>query len=341
MPYQPDVGDVHVNTLLTQVSIGYNPGGFIADEIFPIVGVDKQSDIYASYDKSFWARDDGASAQNPNANKFQRAPGTNAASAGFKLTTTATYFASNEAIGVELPDELIANADAVFDLESDAAKLVVALLRMRRDRAFVADFFTNIGVWGTDQTVTADFSNYGTSTPIENFRTAIRTVRRQALASQDGQIVITLGALVWDRLADHPDIIDRIKYGGVSGPAIAAPELLAQLLTTAAQYPVVVKVGTGVFTTTTEGTAEASVTYTDIFGGNALTTWRPNSPSRLLPSSGYTFVWRPLVGGGAAIEFVRRIREERPRKTIIEAHVYYDQVATLTDTGVFMSSAST
>lgn len=333
---QPDVADVHVDALLTELSIGYKPGGFIADEVFQIVPVDKQTDVYATYNKSFWARDEGSSAASTGANRMLRAPGTNAAATGFTVNKTATYRADNFAIGVELPDELIANADAVFNLESDATLLVSTLQRLRRERAFAGDFMTT-GVWTTDQTVTAKFNNYGASTPIEDFRTAIRTIRRQALATPGGRITLTLGALTWDRLADHPDLLERIKY---TQTGIVAPDLLASLLTNAAQYPVDVLIAQSVVTADEEGTAEASVTYSDVISDNALLTYRTNGPSRLMPSSGSTFVWTPMVGGGRAIEFIRRIREERPKKTIIESHSYWDQVATLVGTGVYFNDAT-
>ena len=330
---QPDVGDVHVDTLLTQVSIGYDPGGHISDKCFPVVGVDKQSDIYLKYNKSFWARDEGRPAAATSADRTLRAPGTNASVVGFTVDKTNTYFCVNHALGMEIPDELVANADAVFDLESDATKLVTSLLRLRRDRMFVADFM-KVSVWKTDQTISNKWSDYGVSTPIEDLRTAYRTIRRQTLAHPDGRILVIMGALVWDRLADHPDLLDRIKY---TERGIAAPALLASLLSTAAQYPVEVLVGNSVYTEDEEGgTAEASITYSDVWDDDALMLWAPNAPSRMAPSAGYTFVWRPMVGGGGAIEYVRRIREERPRKTIVEVHSYLDQVAVLTDAGVYM-----
>lgn len=336
MPGQPDVGDVHVDTLLTQVSIGYDPGGHIADRCFPVVGVDKQSDIYLKYNKSFWARDEGRPAAATSADRTLRAPGTNAATVGFTVDKTSTYFANNYALGMEIPDELVANADAVFDLEADATKLITSLLRLRRDRMFVADFMAT-GVWKTDQSITNKWSDYGASTPIEDMRTGYRTIRRQTLATPGGKILVIMGALVWDRLADHPDLLDRIKY---TERGIAAPDLLASLLSSAAQYPVEVLVGNSVYTEDEEGgTAEASITYSDVWDDDVLMLWVPNTPSRMVPSAGYTFVWRPLVGGGQAVEFIRRIREERPKKTIIEAHTYLDQVAVLTDAGVYMDDA--
>ena len=36
---QPDVGDVHVNGLLTQLSIAYRNLNYIADQVFPPVMV--------------------------------------------------------------------------------------------------------------------------------------------------------------------------------------------------------------------------------------------------------------------------------------------------------------
>lgn len=335
MAGEPDVGDVHVNSLLTEVSIGYDPGGYIADACFPIVGVDKRSDIYALYNRSFWARDYRRPGAATSANQLLRAPGDKAQRTGFTVDVTNTYFCINEAIGMELPDELVANADAAFDLEQDAVRLVTSILRLSRDIAFIADFMT-AGVWGTDQTIANVWSDYGASTPIEDLRTAIRTVRRNALATPGGKVLIPMGALVWDRLADHPDLLDRIKY---TEKGIVAPDLLGSLLSSSLQYPVEVLVGTSVFTASEQGTAEASVVYSDVWDDDALAIWVPDRPSKVTPSAGYTFVWRPMVGGGRAVQFVRRFREEDRRQTVVEAHAYWDQVATLTGTGVYMDNA--
>ncbi len=49
----PDTNDVHVNALLTQVSIGFQPSGFFADKVFPMVPVDKQTDLILGYDNRY------------------------------------------------------------------------------------------------------------------------------------------------------------------------------------------------------------------------------------------------------------------------------------------------
>jgi len=43
--------DLHVDKVLTEFAMGYRPAGMIADMIFPMVTVDKQTDIYLQADR--------------------------------------------------------------------------------------------------------------------------------------------------------------------------------------------------------------------------------------------------------------------------------------------------
>jgi len=332
----PDVGDLHVNSLLTNVSIGYKPSGFFADRIWPVTNVDKQTDIIASYDKSYWARDLGAPGAAPTGSyHMRRAPGTRANSTGFKVdTSTLTYRCINYALGFEIADELRGNADAVFDMDRDATLLLSTLLKLRFDREFTADFMAASG-WGTDQSVTAKFSSYASSTPIEDLRTACDTIRQKTLGmSADGGVKILMGSLVERRLLDHPDIIDRIKYGASNAnPAKVTMNLLAQILDVDE-----IITAKSVYTADEEGgTAEASVTYADVLSDDILVFWTPPTASTLAPSAGYLFNWRPLTGGG--LYFVRKGRHERERVDWIEVHSYLDWVRTQTGSGVFLDDA--
>ncbi len=337
MASNPDVGDLHVNALLTQVSIGFQPSGFFADRAFPLVNVDKQTDIVAAYNQSFWARDLGGPGAAPTgSDAVKRAPGTRARTATFTVdTSTNTYRAVNYALGFEIPDELRNNADAVFDLDRDAVTLLSSLLKLRFDREFTADFMTT-GVWGTDGSVTAKFNTYATSTPIEDIRTAVDSIRQKTLGmSVDGGLKVIMGALVKRRLMDHPDILDRIKYTGSAGaPAKVSLEALASLF----EVDEVI-VGQSVYTSDEEGgTAEASVTYADVLSDDVLVLWTPKSASRLAPSGGYLFNWRPLTGGG--MTFVRKGRQERERLDWIEVHAYLDWVKTFKGAGYFFDDAT-
>ncbi len=328
----PDTNDVHVNAFLTQVSIGVQPSGFFADRAFPMVPVDKQTDLILGYDQSFWARDLGGPGAAPTgADAVKRAPGTNARAASYMVDTSMlSYRCINYALGFEIADELRSNADAVFDFDRDATVLLTSLLKLRFDREFAADF-VKTGVWGTDGSVTAKFSSYATSTPIEDIRTAVDTIRQKTLGmSVDGGLKVIMGALVKRRLLDHPDILDRIKYTGSAGaPAKVSLEALASLF----EVDEVV-VANSVYTSDEEGgTAEASVTYADVVSDDLLVLWTPKSGSRLAPSGGYMFNWRPMTGGG--MMFTRKGRMDREKLDWIEVHAYLDWVATFAGAGYF------
>ncbi len=327
---QPDVGDVHSNSILTQLSIGYQPAGYFATKIFPMVNVDKQTDIYAAYNKSFWGRDLGAPGAAPTGGMaVRRSPGTRARTAGYTVDVTNTYRCINYALGFEIPDELRGNADSVFNLDRDATVLLQSLLNLRFDREFVADFMA-ASTWGTDQSVTAKFDLYGTSTPIEDLRTACDTIRKKTLGmSAGGGVKVLMGALVERRLLDHPDILDRIKYGqSAAQPAKVTLEMIAQIL--GIDEIISAK---SVYTEDEEGTAEASATYADVLSDDMLVFWTPPSASQLAPSAGYLFNWKPLTGGG--LQFVRKGREDREKYDWVEVHSYLDWVMTASGSGVF------
>ena len=48
----PTVRDVHLDTAMTQVSIAYQNNAFIADQVFPVVRVNKKSDYYWIFPKA-------------------------------------------------------------------------------------------------------------------------------------------------------------------------------------------------------------------------------------------------------------------------------------------------
>jgi len=261
-----------------------------------------------------------------------RAPGTRARTAGFTIDNTNTYYARNWALGADIPDELRANADSVFKLDSDFVTLLTTLLKLRMDRLFAAEFMTSgWGTTATGGTTSTKWSDYGASTPFEDMRTARDTIRQGTLgmAGEMGKMKLLLGALTARRLLDHPDLLDRIKYGSnAANPAIANLNLIAQVVGIDE-----VIMASSVYTESEEGTAEASVSYSDVVSDDALLIWVPNGPELLAPSAGYLFNWRPLTGGG--LFFARKGRMERERADWVEVHGYFDLKRTNTAAGYF------
>jgi len=327
MANQPDVGDVHVDALLTNLSIAHmnKLTNFIADRVFPLVGVEKQSDVYAKYTRGDFFADPG--------HLMVRAPGTVASTTGYGVSKDNTFYCVNQAIGMDISDEIRANADAVFNMDRDAANLLTQIQMIRRERMFAADFMkTSVwtgGTGATDVDVTdanhggAKWNDYGASDPIGDIEIERDTVEL-ACGRQPNKLV--LGPIGWRRLKHHPDFIDRIKYGAAaSNPALISLQLLAQILELDE-----VLVSRAIYRSSDEG---ASLTLARVVDDDALLIYVPTAPSLLEPSAGYTFYWRPMTGG--AVQFVRKGREERPKKDWIEAHSYIDHVATEPYAGAF------
>jgi len=322
---QPDVGDVHVNALLTNMSIAhYNQmDAYIADKAFPIVFVEKQSDIYPVYDRGYFFADEGSA--------MLRAPGAQAPTSGWKITNSNTYFARNWAIGTEIPDELRANAEAVFNLDNDATLFTTQLQLIRRERQFAASFMIT-GVWGTDKVGGTDFvvwSDFGGSDPLNDLEDGLDTVEQNTGVRPNKLI---LGSLVWRRLKHHPDLVDRIRGGATTGnPAIVQRQLLAEILEIDE-----VMVARASYRSSAEG---ASLTLARVVGADALLLYTPPAPGLMVAAAGYTFVWRPMVSPGA-VQYIRKGREERPRRDWIESHSYLDMVATEAQSGYFFDGAA-
>ena len=314
----PLAKDVHVNKLLTDILIGYHNSDYIADQIFPAVPVSKQTDIIPQINKSAFFRDEAATPMGE---------ADEAADIGYTVdTSTLTYYCQRYGIKHFISDDRRVNEDDPFDSDREGAMLVTNAMMLRRERAFVSDFW-KASVWTTDVTGTTTvvkWSDYGTSTPIENLRTYKRTVRR--LLGREANLLI-LGDLTADRLLDHPDVLDRIKY---TERGIASTDLLATLFGVDR-----VLVGKSVYTASLEGVAEASVTYTANWDDDALLLYVPSSPSILEPSAGYTFYWNTGMGNGK--EVIRKFRDERVLGDYIEIRSYFDQTLTTANAGVFFS----
>ncbi|MHC4504908.1 MAG: hypothetical protein ACYTFI_16515, partial [Planctomycetota bacterium] len=155
----PTQNDVHVDGLLTNASIAYVNPNFIADEIFPRVGVRKRSGLIPKFSKDYWFRD----------GMKLRGPGTAAEEVGWVVDNTDTYYAHRYSLKHGIPDEVRDNQDDPYNQEQEAVKLLSQQAMIRRDRDFASSFFIT-GVWTTNKT-TANFtawSNYAGSTPIVN-----------------------------------------------------------------------------------------------------------------------------------------------------------------------------
>lgn len=322
---QPTRSQVHVDAILTNMSVAYmqKAENFIADKVFPVVPVDKQSDKYFSYDKNDWLRDEAQ----------VRTDGTESVGSGYNIST-ATYYADVYAIHKDIGDQTRANADAPINVDREAAEFVTHRLLTRREIQFVSDFMTG-GVWGTTASGVSSstpsageftqWNDYTNSDPIEDIEAA-----KQGVLSVTGleANTLVLGYEVFRQLKNHPDLVDRIKY---TSSQTITEDMLARMFDIER-----VLVSKAIKATNKEGATGA---YSFTTGKSALLAHVASAPGLLTPSAGYTFQWTGVSGGLGATIGTSSFRLDSLRATRIEAELAFDNKVVASDLGYFFQTA--
>ena len=326
---QPTARDVHVNTPLTNISIAFlqSADSFVASQVFPTVPVAKQSDRYYTYERGDFNRDE----------MKRRAPSTESAGGGYNVDSTPTYFAHVYAFHKDIDDQIRANADSVLSLDREATEFNAHKALIRKETIFAANYLQT-GVWATDRTGVAASPtgaqflqwNDANSTPIEDVRGEM-TVQQRSTGFRPNTLVLTQP--VFDVLIDHPDMVDRVKYGTqsqVSTVDISEMRMLWKIER--------ILVMSGIVNNAAEGAANSH----DFIGGNtALLVYSAPNPGLMTPSAGYDFRWTGLLGGasGTAGTRVKKFRIERINSDRVEIEMAFDLKLVAADMGTLFASA--
>ncbi|NBS49069.1 MAG: hypothetical protein EBS97_00385 [Verrucomicrobia bacterium] len=311
---QPTSSQVHVDAILTNISVAYmqQQANFIASRVFPIVPVSKQSDKFFTYTKNDWFRDEAQ----------RRADATESAGGGYGLSTD-TYQADVFAFHKDIGDQTRANADAPIQVDREAAEFVTSRLMLKMETQFVSSFFTT-SVWGTDYTPSNLWSDYTSSDPLGDVETG-----KRAILSTTGfePNTLVLGYDVFKTLKNHPDLVDRIKY---TSSQVITEGLMASLF----DIPRVM-VAKAVKATNNEGGTAA---YDFTHGKNALLTYSAPSAGLLQPSGGYVMSWTGVSQGLGQTIGTSRIRMEQFKADRIEAEIAFDMKVIGSDLGYFFNA---
>ena len=311
---QPTQSQVHVDAILTNMSIAYmnEMDSFVASRVFPTVNVQKQSDKYFTYTQADFYRDQAKT----------RADGTESAGSGYGLST-ATYSSAVWALHKDIGDQVRANSDAPLDPDMDATRFLSHQMMIRQERDWATNFFTT-GVWDTDSTPSTLWSASG-SDPIGNIETGKNTI-----LSDTGYLANTLvlSYNTYSVLKNHPDFVDRFKY--TSADSIG-PELMARLLEV--DRVLVMK---GVYNSAAEG---GTASYAQIGDKDALLCYVAPSAGLMTASAGYNFVWTGVGGGLGTSTAVSRFRMDHLRSDRLEIESAWDFKVVGSPLGYFFSNA--
>jgi hypothetical protein len=319
----PTRQQIHIDRALTNMSVAYmqDASVFIADQVFPRVPVQKQSDTYFIYAKEDFFRDDAQ----------ERAHGTESAGGDYDIDQAPPYFCKIYAYHKDVTEDERVNADEPIKPDADATEFVSHKLLIRRENLWAAKYFKD-GIWATDITGVAANPqqdqtlqwDQAASDPVK-FIKGLRTKMVEATGYAPN--VLVLSPYAYDALTEHEAIIDKIKY---TQKGVVTKDLLASLFEVDK-----ILVPYGIQNTAAKGN-KAAMSF--IMGKHALLAYAAPKPGIKIPSAGYIFVWKGLKGAGAFGNRVVRIPmpwlgmdTER-----IEGEMAFDMKVVAADLGIFL-----
>jgi len=330
---QPTLQDVHVNRPLTNISVAYlqEAAGveFVADKAFPAVPVENKSDLYYTYARADFNRDE----------MQKRALSTESAGTGYNVNSTGTYNCDVWSLHKDVDDQIRSNSDSPLAPDRDATIFLTQKALIRRENQWVSKFF-GTGIWTNNVSGQAtadsthvvywDAANYPNGNPI----TDIRHAKTQMRLSSGGFApnIFVVSRPVFDKLVDHPDFIDRTKYGQTApNPAVATRQIMAEILELED-----VLVIDAVYNTAAEGAAESN---SFIGGLSAALFYRPKNAGLMTPSAGYVFNWTGLIGttGGAGVR-IKTFRMEHLASDRVEIDSAFDMRLVSADLGFYFNN---
>jgi hypothetical protein len=290
--------NIHIDQVLTNISVGWQNEGLVAEKLFPRVGVRKQSDKYYTFGREAWL---------PEAGDL-RAPGTEANEIPGVAVSTDTYYAQEHALQIAVTDEERENTDSPMSPDRDGTELVTSKILLGREKA-MHDLATDASQYASDMTV--DLSS-GTNTQwdeadgdaIGDIKLGRHTMHSHVFLEPNIGI---FPYQVMSVLEDDEDFIERIKY---SERAILTPELIAAVV----GIPNIIIPGTGI-------ASSASLVPGYLWGKDVLLAWVPPRPGLKIPAFAYEFTWGY---GGNTPMVTDRWREERRKSDIIRVSRRYD-----------------
>ena len=234
---------VVVDPALTNISKAYSNEMYVAGVVFPTFKVAKETGVYYVYNRDKFRR-----------NNTERAAGATSNEVEYGLTT-ASFTTRDHALKEKTPWEIIRQADVALSPEVDATENIMEQLLIDEEvalattMALTATFSQNTTLSGTSQ-----WSDYTNSDPIDDVKTAITTVQKSIGRKPN---VMLMGKEVFDKLADSPDVLEKVKYSQLG---VVTEELLARMFNVEK-----VIVGQSIYNTVLEGATD-SMSY--IWGKN-------------------------------------------------------------------------
>ncbi len=267
----PPVGQLHIDSALTNLSVQYRNTSMIWPLVMPIVPVKKRSDKYFVYNEadSFTLPDDTIFPKGL-ANEYDWG------------TSDNNYSVRDHATADWLPEEVIENADAPLQPEVDTNNYLNLLLDVAQENRVASIIFNAANYAAANQEVLAGASQWSdaNSTPIDDINNGI-----ESCFGPDGRAnTLVFGIDTWKALRSHPQILDAVKAATrlqASNGGLASRDEVATLFEVEQ-----ILVGRGRYNTAKQGQAPA---YARLWGKHAAALYMEKKPGIRSISFAVTF----------------------------------------------------
>lgn len=321
---QPAAGDRHIESALTNYSAlsMQNENRFVASKVCPIMRVAKQNDKYYVYSDEFFRRD----------TMQLRARATESAGGGFELSN-AQYYCDKYALHVDITDDDRANADSVFELDSEAVMYLNHMALLKLEKQFATEIFAT-STWtgsttGGDITPSTKWSA-AAGKPVKDIKEQMTSVQKKTGQRPN---ILVVGRDTWDKgLAENADMLDRVKHTSFG-------EVTTDIVARACELEKVY-VADAINTTSAEGASTETTAYINT-SDDALLLYVPPVMGRMTPAAAATFMWtgggqRSLNEYGAAI---KKFRLENIEADRVEINQYFDIKQVAATMGAYFDAA--
>jgi len=282
----------HVDAVLSNISVDFSQGeGFVADKLFPVFPVKKESDVFYVM---------GREKFRPTATKRARGTVANTWKSGF---TTDSYVCEEDALQGAVDDRDYANYDSPLDPEVEVVQGLTAVIQLGFEKE-AAEIIRNPSTYPSSDLYgnpTAKFDTGGTSITMQRDI----MVKARAVQSRIGKWpnTILIPPMVAMYMSLDDEITDLVKYIVNNAPLDSIPALIRgaqdSWLMPSVLWGMRVLVPSALEDTTKESqvsnaTTDIKTPLTDIWGDDIWIGYCEPMPGLRKVSFGYTFEARPF-----------------------------------------------
>ena len=326
-----DISDLHIPTLESAWSLAYrqDPADFVADQVFPVFGVNQISGKYARWSKENFTTPAGIAWR----------PSTMLPQAELNLDERGAFECIRYALEAPLPVDLPEVQDKGMSIEMATTYLITDALRLKREINFATNYFTS-GIWGNTWTGAASgetgteaqtgaltfrqMNDTDNSDPLEVFMDARLAAKKLTLKMPN---VALMGEQVYQKLRIHPQLTNL--YRNPQGNEQVPTKLNEQMLAVALDLDKII-VGKAMYNTAAPG-ATANLDW--VFGKDCLVAY-VGAPGLLTQMAGMNFSFNTSLGGYDTA--VRQVPDLRTLATFYQGFQCYVQKIVSNGCGVFL-----